>query len=118
MNQARVLWTPYPYKAGFCITDDTDTASMTAVSLVYDFLKEISLRTTKTVWAFEPDEPCGIPATPESTLRGVTLEDREYFDYCKSLYNAGFEISLHGASAGNNRRDRTKRALGQVLKVL
>src|SRR5262249_22313029 len=58
--------------------------------------------------------PCGIPALPESIQRGVTLEDPEYARYCDTLSQAGFEICLHGASAGNNRRERTARALELV----
>lgn len=110
-DAAEVVWAPWPYRAGFCITDDTDTADLQRVKVVYDFLRSIELRTTKTVWAFVPEEPCGIPATPPSTLRGITLEDAEYRAYCEGLYADGFEICLHGASAGNNRRERTVAAL-------
>ena len=106
-----VLWPPHPYRAGFCITDDTDAASLESVKMVYDFLAAIGLRTTKTVWAFTPAEPCGIPALPPSILRGITLEDAAYLAYCVTLRERGFEICLHGASAGNNVRDRTARAL-------
>lgn len=105
MIKARLIWPPYPYQAGFCITDDTDAATLETVRLVYDFLLSVNLPTTKTVWAFEPKHPCGIPATPASTLRGVTLQDRDYLNYCRSLRAQGFEIALHGASAGNNTRD-------------
>jgi hypothetical protein len=106
-----VLWTPHPYRAGFCITDDTDAATLDGVKIVYDFLASIGLRTSKTVWAFTPAEPCGIPALPPSILRGITLEDPGYLAYCVTLRERGFEICLHGASAGNNVRDRTARAL-------
>src|SRR2546425_11985948 len=107
MRTAELLWTPYPTRAGFCITDDTDAATLESVRTVYDFLAAVGIRTSKTVWAFRPNEPSGIPALPESILRGVTLEDRAYLDYCLSLRERGFEICLHGASAGNNRRERT-----------
>jgi len=106
MSRGRVLWTPFPYNAGFCITDDTDAAELRSVESVYDLLNSLGIRSTKTVWAFSPSEPCGIPATPDSTLRGITLEDERYLAYCKRLHGAGFEIALHGASAGNNRRER------------
>src|SRR5262245_12887569 len=106
-----VLWPPFPHRAGFCITDDTDAATLQSVRIVYDFLASIGLRSSKTVWAFTPSEPCGIPALPPSILRGITLEDPAYLDYCATLGEHGFEICLHGASAGNNVRDRTARAL-------
>ncbi len=110
MISARMLWTEYPYSAGFCITDDTDAATLEQTKAVYDFLVEKHFVTTKTVWPFKPSEPCGIPATPESTLRGITLENRDYFDYCKILADKGYEICLHSASAGNNKRQSMKNA--------
>ena len=111
MNAVRLRWAPYPHRAGFCITDDTDAATLESVRAVYDLLASVGLKATKTVWAFRPEEPCGIPALPDSTLRGITLEDPDYHAYCESLVARGFEICLHGASAGNNRRERTRRAL-------
>jgi len=106
-----VIWPPFPYRAGFCITDDTDAATLESVRAVYDLLAALGLRASKTVWAFTPAEPCGIPALPPSIQRGITLEDPAYLDYCLGLSERGFEICLHGASAGNNVRDRTVRAL-------
>jgi hypothetical protein len=111
MATAEVLWAPHPYRAGFCITDDTDAATPESVTIVYDFLASIGLRTTKTVWAFTPSEPCGIPALPPSITRGVTLEHAGYLDCVRRLSERGFEIALHGASAGNNVRARTEAAL-------
>lgn len=107
MTDVRLIWPPWPYRAGFCITDDTDGAQPESVRIVYDLLRSLNLKTTKTVWAFEPEEPSGIPPTSDSNLRGVTLADSDYLDYCKLLASEGFEIALHGASAGNNRRERT-----------
>ena len=111
MANASLLWVPYPHRAGFCVTDDTDAATAESVAIVYDFLAAIGLRTTKTVWAFEPAEPCGIPALPPSITRGVTLQDAGYLEYVRGLSHRGFEICLHGASAGNNVRARTAAAL-------
>jgi len=107
---ARLIWPPYPYRAGFCITDDTDNADKARVKAVYDFLLDRGFVTTKTVWPFKPMERCGIPPVPDSVLRGVTCEDEEYRDYCGMLSRNGFEICLHGASAGNNLREATERA--------
>jgi hypothetical protein len=114
MPAADIRWPPHPYRAGLCITDDTDAATLAGVRGVYEVLAALGLKASKTVWAFAPAEPCGIPALPESILRGITLEDREYFDYCLSLRERGFEICLHGASAGNNVRARTERALALI----
>jgi hypothetical protein len=108
--KAKLVWPPYPYKAGFCITDDTDAAAFAQVKAVYDFLLSRRFPVTRTVWAFKPRDRCGIPPVPDSALRGITLEDPQYLDYCRTLHESGFEICLHGASAGNNTREDTLRA--------
>lgn len=118
MPQAKLIWPPFPYQAGFCITDDPDDEDLQSVKLVYDYLQAIGLVTTKAVWPFRPDTDCGIPATPPSTLRGATLQDEDYLAYCRALQRAGFEICLHGASAGNNVREKTKLAFEFLEKHL
>lgn len=110
MITARLIWIEHPFDAGFCITDDTDDATLIQTKAVYDFLVQHKFVTTKTVWPYSPSEPCGIPATPQSTLRGITLENLEYLNYCKMLSSQGYEICLHGASAGNNIRKSTVEA--------
>jgi hypothetical protein len=107
---AKVIWPPYPYKAGFCVADDPDAATFEQTKAVCDFLMSRSFVITKAVWPFRPTEKCGIPPTPSSTLRGITLEDSAYLSYCKELHSQGFELCLHGASAGNNVRERTRDA--------
>ena len=106
---AELRWPPHPFRAGFCITDDTDTATLASVRAVYDVLADHGVFATKTVWAFPPEEPCGIPALPASIQRGVTLADANYRRYCTELGQRGFELALHGASAGNNRRASVER---------
>jgi hypothetical protein len=112
MIPIRLLWTPYPHRGGFCMLDDTDGASLESVKIVYEHLDSIGLCTTKTVWAFEPREASGIPPLPGPVAGGVTLETPAYREYCAELARRGNEIALHGASAGNNRRERTLAALG------
>jgi hypothetical protein len=116
MRKASLLWPPHPYRAGFCITDDCDATDLDPFRRVYDFLQRAGLPVTRAVWAFKPDQPCGIPAAPPSILRGITLADPGYSAYCRELAAAGFEICLHGASAGNNRRERTLAALDLVAE--
>ena len=113
MAKAKILWTSYPFKAGFCITDDTDGATVENVKIVYDLLIKKGIKTTKTVWAFLPDDISGILKSGSTlkrsiNLENVTLEDSEYLNYCKKLSEEGFEICLHGASSGNNRRQKTR----------
>jgi hypothetical protein len=105
-----MIWPPYPYAAGFCVTDDPDAATFEQTKAVYDFLRSRSFVTTRAVWPFIPTRPCGIPPTPESTLRGVTLQDDRFLAYCQELGRDGYELCLHGASAGNNTRQKTLEA--------
>jgi hypothetical protein len=113
-DSAHLIWPPAPCAAGFCVTDDTDAATLDQVVAVYDHLVTRNFRTTKTVWAFSPEEASGIPGLDGNALRGVTLEDPRYMEYCRQLSRSGFEICLHGASAGNNRRARQQAALELV----
>ncbi len=114
MPSAELRWAPHPYRGGFCITDDTDTADLESVRIVYDFMDSLGLRATKTVWVFPPEEPSGIPALPASITRGVTLADPAYLNYCRTLASRGVEIALHGATAGNNRRELIQRAFAMM----
>lgn len=111
---ARVIWPPYPFEAGFCLCDDSDAGETEAVRAAYDCLKARGLVATRAIWVFPPEEPCGIPALPPSSLRGVTLADKEFLRLCLELRDAGFEFCMHGASAGNNRRGRTQVAFDHM----
>jgi hypothetical protein len=110
VTHARVIWPPYPYEAGFCITDDPDASTLAQTRAVYDYLMSKSFVTTKAIWVFEPELRCGIPPIPDSALRGMTLADPNFVSYCMELHRYGFELCLHGASAGNNTRERTQEA--------
>lgn len=110
MIYAKVIWPPYPYEAGFCITDDPDDSTFSQTRAVYDFLMLKSFVTTKAIWPFNAKSRCGIPPVPNSALRGITLADEDFALYCDELNRMGFELCLHGASAGNNTREQTKKA--------
>jgi hypothetical protein len=111
MTKSRIIWPPFPYEAGFCITDDPDASTFAQTRAVYDYLMAKSVVTTKAVWLSEPAARCGIPPVPDSALRGITLADPDYAAYCRELGSSGFELCPHGASAGNNSRERTEEAL-------
>jgi hypothetical protein len=101
-----------PYRFGFSIVDDTDSARLEAVLPVYDLLTRLDLRTTKTVWPLR----CGGPGNPGSEAH--TLEDASYAEWVRALSKEGFEIATHGASAGSNPRAKTIRGLDRFEQFL
>lgn len=98
---------PYPFGKRFAVTfvDDTDHATRANVAPAYACLREHGLRITKTVWPLRPAAPSGgYAALPQD---GETLQDGPYREFCQQLHADGFELAMHGASAGDNTRDRT-----------
>ena len=101
VNPARADW-PDGARFAFTIFDDTDRATIDNVAGVYDFLEEIGMRTTKSVW------PISIPGSP--LVQGATCDDPAYAAWTVDLQERGFEIGYHGASnvtAAVRRRART-----------
>ena len=103
----------YPSGAEFAFTilDDTDDTTVANGRPVYDFLTELGLRTTKTVWAFDtPTENRG------PYFAGETLSSPEYLEWVHELASNGFEIAFHNATMGSSRREDTIRALDLLKK--
>ena len=85
--------TAYPKGKDFIFTicDDTDVATLEYIRPVYDFLSDLGMLTTKTVWPLSYDGP--------SDYRGShTLQDPGYAKYIVELRDRGFEIGYHGPS--------------------
>lgn len=98
----------YPSGAEFAFTilDDTDDTTVNNGRPVYDLLKELNMRTTKTVWTFD--------TTPENQgpyFAGETLSSPEYLHWVHELAESGFEIAFHNATMGSSLRGDTIRAL-------
>jgi hypothetical protein len=106
----RLTWLPGRHEAGIAITDDPDNGQFSGFKTIYDLLKRLRLPVTRAMWAFERSEPTGTPPLP-ITFFAPTLSDRQCLAYCKELQSCGFEICLHGASSGNNTRERTAAAI-------
>jgi len=88
----------------FTIFDDTDVATYESIKPVYDYLSEINIKTTKTVWPLNTDKK-------NSYFGTDTLQRQEYVEYIKELQRRGFEISFHGATMVSSKRDDTQQAL-------
>lgn len=105
----------YPSGAEFAFTilDDTDDTTVSNGRPVYEFMHQLGLRTTKTVWAFD--------TTPENQgpyFAGETLASTHYLEWVRELKQKGFEIAFHNATMGSSLRDDTIRALDFIEKEI
>ncbi len=81
---------PEGKRFAFSIFDDTDNATVQNVKPVYDFIKQLGFRTTKSVWVYPP----------RGRFKGSCLQDHDYLDWILKLQSNGFEIALHNVGDG------------------
>jgi hypothetical protein len=105
MTRGAITW-PKGKKFAFSVVDDTDCTTLENGPIVYEFLRQLGIRTTKTVWMFHGD-------TRDDNRRiiGDTCENRAYRDWVLTLQRSGFEIAFHGASWSASTRARIEEAL-------
>ena len=96
---------PEGRKFAFAIVDDTDGSTVENTKPVYDFLHELGIRCTKTVWVLPSTDLDHWPN------RGASLADSQYLAFVLDLQSKGFEIALHGARGGHSRREEVEDAL-------
>lgn len=101
-----MLW-PNEKEFAFTIFDDTDNGTIENTKPVYDLLKELNLRTTKSVWV--------LPG--RGRFKGQTLSDPVYLEWIKGLQEQGFEIALHNIGDGAFSRDEIIAGL-EMFKTL
>ncbi len=101
----------WPNRARFAFTlfDDTDLMTMVNGPPVYDLLADHGLRTTKSVWSFDP--------AGKRTTDGSSCEDPRYRAWVLSLQEAGFEVGWHGASDQPSTRARTIEGLDRFRDI-
>ncbi|MFC1484356.1 hypothetical protein ACFL5M_00870 [Candidatus Neomarinimicrobiota bacterium] len=99
---ARISW-PDGKDFAFTIFDDTDQATLENVPPVYDLLRDLGLRTTKSI---RPISGSGKPQYP-----GLTAGNDNYLRWILKLQAAGFEIGYHGATFHSAQRPEIIRAL-------
>jgi hypothetical protein len=92
------LW-PDGKQFAFTIFDDTDLTTVDNGTPVYDFLGELGMRVTKSVWVLEPED--------EPEFGGKTCEDPAYLAWVRSLVRSGHEIGLHNVASSTSTRERT-----------
>ena len=103
----------------FTIFDDTDVATLDYIRPIYDFLSEIEMLTTKSVWALKYLGKCNDSGshTLENPF-GPSGYVREVSDYIKELDKRGFEIGFHGPTMVSSKRAETERAFRIYHEIL
>lgn len=85
----------------FSIVDDTDCGTVQTLEPVYALLRELGMRTTKTVWVRRSSMP------DQFDVNSETLESPGYLDFVRSLHADGYEIAMHTAAPGSSLRAET-----------
>lgn len=93
----------------FTIFDDPDRDSVKTLSVMYSFLSDLGLRTTKAVWPIRGNN------TPKTG--GTTCQDERYLELVLRLKEQGFEIGIHNATYHTSTREDTIRGL-EVFRQL
>lgn len=96
--EPRIITFPEGKRFAFSIVDDTDMATLERVKPLYELLARYGMRTTKTVWVMETNEPTHQPN------QGDTLHNPAYLAFILDLKAKGFEIALHGVRGGSSVR--------------
>lgn len=96
----KIIW-PNGKKFAFTIVDDTDKTTLKNGPVIYDFLRDIGVRSTKTVWVYN-----GEVRQDNCSIVGETCENEEYLNWVQSLKKNGFEIALHNMSWSNSKREK------------
>lgn len=109
MNDTTLRIERFPYGCAFAVSlvDDTDGVCLASMRPVYDLLADRGIGATKTVWPLPAVLPSGGLRGGSVDTETETLEDAPYRRYCQSLLGRGFEMAMHGASGGDNTRERT-----------
>lgn len=94
----------------FTVFDDPDAQTLEAGSLVYSFLEDLGLRTTKGVWPLAP--------TRERSDKGGSCGDAGYLAWIEDLLARGFEIGLHNAACHTSTRTETARGLDRFREIV
>jgi hypothetical protein len=101
MAETRVGAYPGGKRFAFSIVDDTDCGTVSSLEPVYALLRELGMRTTKTVWARRSSMP------DQFDVNSETLEVPRYLDFVRSLRDDGFELAMHTAAPGSSLRAET-----------
>ncbi len=99
-----VIW-PDGKTFSFTVFDDPDSQTPEVAEMVYGFLADHGIRTTKGVWPLAPRR------TPSD--HGATCGDAAFLAWLQSLQRQGFELGFHNATSHTSTREETLEGLRQ-----
>jgi hypothetical protein len=98
----KIKW-PLGKSFAFTIFDDTDLSESGNFEIVYDFLADLGMKTTKSVWPIRGEN------TPK--IGGATCEDPVYLSSVVRMQKKGFEIGYHNSTYHGVSRERIEKGL-------
>jgi hypothetical protein len=105
----QVTW-PDGKRFAVAIVDDTDASTIDNVPVLYRLLRDLGIRSTKTVW------PIGGRLPPRS-MDGTTCDDPGYLAWVRELAREGFEIALHNVTYHGSLREEVERGLDRFREL-
>lgn len=100
---AHAIQWPDGKRFAFTVFDDTDRTDLASGPDVYALLRDLGMRTTKSVWP--------IRGHGEARVDGATCDDDAYLEWVRSLQRDGFEIALHNVAPVSSPRGEVERGL-------
>jgi len=104
-----ILNWPDGKKFAFTVFDDTDLTTLQNGPPIYQFLYDLGMITTKSVWSVKGDR------MPH--IGGTTCADPEYLKWVCGLKQQGFEIALHNITYHTSNREQIFNGLDQFKKL-
>jgi len=92
---------PASHAFAFTIFDDTDFSTVENTRPVYEFISDLGMKTTKSVWP--------LPIVQHASIQGESLDDPNYLGFVLELKNKGFEIGLHNVRNFDSTRETVRR---------
>jgi len=96
--ETKISW-PDGKRFAFTVFDDTDRTTLQNGPQIYQFLHDLGVLTTKSVWPLRGEK------TPR--IGGATCRDPDYLRWICQLKEQGFEIGFHGATYHTSNREQT-----------
>ncbi len=100
----RINW-PEGKRFAFTVFDDTDHTTLQNGSRIYQFLNDLGMISTKSVWSIKGEH---VPR-----VGGTTCTDADYLKWVWRLKEQGFEIALHNVTYHTSKRKQTINGLEQ-----